>query len=266
MSRPLKTPEITFPFPEESSAAYGLFLLTNINQLSQDLPHYTGNIVWAVQKAVREWETDGAGEDRVVVNRRNHELFRASTLLLSPHIPKMLDLMMKKHEKQKRKGDGADYREHPLEVAHILRQHGFGADEITAGLGHDLFEDTNASELEVYWASGKEPLRLIKAMTQPKMDDWYAKKMKHVDQIRTAGEKAAAVFAADHIANLRAMTAGYQAMGEPFWNNFNAGKEGRLWYENLGYDMVAEMLGDHTIVKAYSDHRAAFETLDKELR
>jgi guanosine-3',5'-bis(diphosphate) 3'-pyrophosphohydrolase len=77
---------------------------------------------------------------------------------------------MKKHEGQKRIG-GEPYITHPLTVAMMLEQKGFGNDYILTGLFHDLLEDTDATEEEILFYSNEKVLKAVKILTKIKGED-----------------------------------------------------------------------------------------------
>ncbi len=70
-----------------------------------------------------------------------------------------------KHRGQYRKG-GEPYITHPLAVAKILREKGFGIDYQITALFHDLLEDTDASEEMIEKLGGKNVLKAVKLLTK----------------------------------------------------------------------------------------------------
>ena len=108
-----------------------------------------------------------------------------------------LDFATQKHQGQFRTG-GFAYITHPLDVAAILRDKGYGLDYQIAGLFHDLLEDTDATEKEIEALGGKEILEAVKLLTKQKgyiMSDYIAGIRKN--------PMAFAVKAADRLHNLR---------------------------------------------------------------
>lgn len=102
-----------------------------------------------------------------------------------------------KHEGQTRVG-GAPYVTHPIAVAEILSERGYGEDYQIAALFHDLLEDTDATEEEILQIGGERVLRAVRLLTKKKgyvMADYIA-------GIR-ADEMALAVKLADRLHNLR---------------------------------------------------------------
>ena len=102
-----------------------------------------------------------------------------------------------KHRGQTRIG-GDPYISHPVAVAGILRDWGYGADHQIAGLFHDLLEDTDASDGEIEAVGGPEVLRAVKLLTK---QPGYVM-AEYVAGIK-ADPMARAVKAADRLHNLR---------------------------------------------------------------
>ena len=65
-----------------------------------------------------------------------------------------------KHKGQFRIG-GAEYITHPMAVAEIVRQNGYGIDVQIAALFHDLLEDTDATENEILALSNENVLEAV---------------------------------------------------------------------------------------------------------
>lgn len=102
-----------------------------------------------------------------------------------------------KHEEQFRIG-GAPYISHPEAVAKILKDEGYPVDYLIAGLFHDLLEDTDADEDEIFALGGEDVLRTVRLLTKEKGYD----KDDYVSRIRK-DPMARAVKAADRLHNLR---------------------------------------------------------------
>ena len=110
---------------------------------------------------------------------------------------KALSFATQKHKGQYRVG-GAEYITHPMAVAEIVRQNGYGIDVRIAALFHDLLEDTDAKESEILKFGNEEILKAVKLLTKQKGYDMA----EYVAGIRQ-NEIAFAVKAADRLHNLR---------------------------------------------------------------
>ena len=141
------------------------------------------------------------------------------------------------HRGQDRKGDGAPYIRHPIEVARLLTREGV-EDEVllAAAFLHDVVEDTEVSLEEVRERFGPEVFELVNAMTEDKtIEPYLARKEHHRDQIEAAGPQATRIYAADKLANLRDMRSLYASEGEGAAGRFNAPIDVRmeLWRGDL---------------------------------
>lgn len=187
-------------------------------------------------KTYKDWETkaeNGGFEFQIVAGKKM--IFRSSLMLSDPRIMGAVLLIRDYHAGQKRKGDGFDYLEHPLEVGYRLWRDGFSSDVITAGFCHDLLEDTKCTEAEIKEKCGEEVLRIVKAVSNDESlsdrKDWELKKEKYVESVRLGGEKAIAVSVADKISNLHSFFEQYEKEGSSLWAKFNRGKEKKVWFE-----------------------------------
>ena len=72
-----------------------------------------------------------------------------------------------KHSGQFRKS-GEPYVTHPIAVAEMLKEKGYGTDYLITGLFHDLLEDTDAKEEEIEALGGKAVLKAVKLLTKQK--------------------------------------------------------------------------------------------------
>jgi (p)ppGpp synthase/HD superfamily hydrolase len=109
-----------------------------------------------------------------------------------------------RHAGQRREIDGAPFVTHPLEVACLLHEAGYGDDVVAAGVLHDVVEDTTAERADLEERFGPEVARLVAAVTDdPQIADPAERKAALRLQVAQAGESAAVVFAADKISKAR---------------------------------------------------------------
>ena len=83
-----------------------------------------------------------------------------------------------KHKGQFRIG-GDEYITHPMAVAEIVRQNGYGIDVQIAALFHDLLEDTDATESEILKFGNEEILKAVKLLTKQKGYDSKSARQKN---------------------------------------------------------------------------------------
>jgi guanosine-3',5'-bis(diphosphate) 3'-pyrophosphohydrolase len=110
---------------------------------------------------------------------------------------KALTFAAKKHEGQNRIG-GLPYITHPVAVARMLREQGYGIDYQITGLFHDLLEDTDADIAEITALGGKDVAEAVKLLTKK---DGYIM-AEYVAGIQE-NPMAMAVKAADRLHNLQ---------------------------------------------------------------
>lgn len=165
------------------------------------------------------------------------------------------------HAGQKRKGDGSPYLAHPVEVARLLHAEGDADEElIAATLLHDVVEDTEHTLEEVRARFGAEVGELVEAMTEDKsVEPYEARKDHHRDQVEAAGERPVRIYAADKLANLRAMRSLYAAIGETAADRFNAPLDVRLRLWRGDVEMVERVQPDLQILQELRSELDAFD-------
>ena len=106
------------------------------------------------------------------------------------------------HEGSRSRGD--THIDHPLEVARLLAGAGYPEHVIAAALLHDVVEDTAIPIAEIRNRFGARVATLVAKVTEnPTIDDYGSRKAALRTQAAGDGEQAAAIFAADKLANAR---------------------------------------------------------------
>ena len=119
------------------------------------------------------------------------------------------------HAGQLQESDDSPYIEHPLAVARLLQRAGFGDEVVAAGLLHDTVEDCDVEPPELERRFGSAVAGLVSAMTEPeRLTDFRTRKAAHRMQIADAGCEAAAIFAADKVANVHSLRRAVADQGE----------------------------------------------------
>ena len=131
-----------------------------------------------------------------------------------------------KHEGQTRQG-GAPYITHPVAVAEMLKEQGYGVEYQITGLFHDLLEDTDATEQEIADIGGERVLSAVKLLTKAKGYDMA----EYIRRIR-ADEIAFAVKTADRLHNLRCTI----YASENFRRKYI--EESRKWYMDFSEEIA----------------------------
>jgi (p)ppGpp synthase/HD superfamily hydrolase len=121
------------------------------------------------------------------------------------------------HAGQIRNGSGGmPYIDHPLAVADLLAEHGFGDEVLAAALLHDVVEESDIGAGEVRARFGDEPIGdLVEALTdEEEIQPYEPRKDAHRAKVEEAGPDALAIYAADKLANIRALRRVYASEGE----------------------------------------------------
>lgn len=105
-------------------------------------------------------------------------------------------------------GHGETGIDHPLAVADLLDDAGFGEEVIAAALLHDVVEDTERALGEIGQRFGPAVCRLVEAMTEDAtIEPYEARKDEHRRRVLAAGREPAAIYSADKLARVRALRA-----------------------------------------------------------
>jgi (p)ppGpp synthase/HD superfamily hydrolase len=109
-----------------------------------------------------------------------------------------------RHAGQTREIDGLPFVTHPVEVACLLHEAGYPDEVVAAGVLHDVLEDTDAERGDLERRFGRPVAELVAAVSDdPLIEDGPARKAALRKQVSEAGERAAAVFAADKVSKAR---------------------------------------------------------------
>lgn len=118
------------------------------------------------------------------------------------------------HRDQTR-ADGSPYLGHPLRVCELLAEAGATEATLAAALLHDAIERSELTPAELGERFGPEVGGLVAALTEDEaIADWTERKGALRAQVAAAGDRAAAIFAADKLANLAELRRLYAAGGE----------------------------------------------------
>jgi (p)ppGpp synthase/HD superfamily hydrolase len=178
---------------------------------------------------------------------------RLGFLERSPCTSAALDYADERHAGQRREADGAPFVLHPLEVARLLHDCGYPDHVIAAGVLHDVLEATDAKREDLERRFGREVAELVAALTDdPAIEDQAERKAALRAQVASAGEEAAAVFAADKVSKARElrMRAGHAAL--------DMAAATRLAHYEQSLEMLSELLPGHALVEGL---RAELELL-----
>lgn len=101
---------------------------------------------------------------------------------------------------------GSTNIDHPVAVAKLLSEAGFGDDVVAAALLHDVVEDTTRGLDGIEDEFGIEVRLLVDAMTEDdSIEDYAERKAEHRSRVLSAGPTPAAIYAADKVARVQRM-------------------------------------------------------------
>lgn len=145
------------------------------------------------------------------------------------------ELAASAHEGQRRKDNGTPFITHPVTVADLLHDSGFGDEVIAAALLHDVVEDTEMDSGELTRRFGGRVAELVEALSEDEgIRDYEERKREHREQVAESGADAAAIYIADKLSNLRDMRRIYAEEGEAIASRFTSPLDVRvtLWRED----------------------------------
>jgi guanosine-3',5'-bis(diphosphate) 3'-pyrophosphohydrolase len=170
------------------------------------------------------------------------------------------ELAARAHSGQTRKDGSSPYIGHPLAVARMLHEAGLDEDTVAAALLHDVVEHSEMSVDEVVERFGVSVGDLVAALTDDEMiGDYGERKQEHRRRIERAGERAAAIYAADKLVNVHDMRLLYAELGEAVAGRFKAPVDVRvdLWRGDL--EMLERVIPELDIVERLRGELDAFE-------
>jgi (p)ppGpp synthase/HD superfamily hydrolase len=160
------------------------------------------------------------------------------------------------------RNDGSPYLSHPLRVCELLAAGGADEPTLAAALLHDAVEDSALTVGDVVQRFGVEVGELVAALTEDgSIDGWAERKDALRSQVAEAGDPAAAIYAADKLANLQEMRALYTARGEAAIDLHKAPTlelRVRAWRSDLA--MVARVAPRTALIEPLRRELDAFET------
>ncbi|GLX70351.1 HD domain-containing protein [Paenibacillus glycanilyticus] len=135
------------------------------------------------------------------------------------------------HQSQYRKGSRTPYISHPYGVAMILSSYHCSENAIIAALLHDVLEDTEVTEQQLFEAFGPEITAIVKACSEPdKTLSWEERKTHTIANLPAEPLEVRLVACADKLHNLRSMKRDSLTLGPELWTRFKRGKTKQAWY------------------------------------
>jgi (p)ppGpp synthase/HD superfamily hydrolase len=155
----------------------------------------------------------------------------------SPLVRAALDQARSDHAGQIRNGSGGmPYVEHPIAVAALLDEHGYGDEVLAAALLHDVVEDSETTLDQLREKLGEGVAGLVGAMTDDEeIEDYRTRKAEHRERMAAAPVEAMAIYGADKLTNSRTLRAAYAEEGDAVRDEFKVPLELKLeiWEADL---------------------------------
>lgn len=184
-------------------------------------------------------------------------------------LDKAIIFATKAHSGAKRKGTNVPYIVHPIEAAAIVSAITDDQEIIAAAVLHDVLEDTDATEDDLYARFGTRITELVmnesedKRRNLPAALTWKTRKQETITFLETKASREAKMLAlADKLANLRAIHRDQCIIGDKIWERFNEkDKNMHAWmYRSIA--KALEELKDHPTWQEYN--RLVDEVFGKE--
>ena len=156
----------------------------------------------------------------------------------SPLVRAALEKARAAHAGQVRNGSGGmPYVEHPVTVAALLDQHGYGEEVLAAALLHDAIEDSDTTLDELRQLFGDRVAGMVGALTDDEaIESYRERKAEHRERVAAAPSDAHAIYGADKLTNATTLRDAYAKEGDAVRDEFKVPVELKLeiWEEDLG--------------------------------
>ena len=157
----------------------------------------------------------------------------------------------KAHKGQKRKVEDIDMIFHPFTVGMMLQRCGCDEDVVTAGILHDVVEDTNHTFEDIEREFGKTVKDYVYDASEPdKSLPWIDRKKHTIEHIKKAPLGSKLIVACDKISNLQDALANIEKYGED--KVIARNPEEQKWYYTSVYSSCIEGVDkNHPIFERY---------------
>ena len=128
------------------------------------------------------------------------------------------------------------YIEHPVAVAALLADHGFGDEVLAAALLHDVVEDSETTVDELRERFGEPVAGLVDALSDDEsIADYRDRKDEHRARVLAAGADALAIYGADKLTNVGTLRARLRPAGRGGRRGVQgaARPQGSIWRADL---------------------------------
>lgn len=174
-------------------------------------------------------------------------------------IDRAIELAVKAHGEQKRKGTDTAYIIHPFSVAVMLAKAGCADETIAAGILHDTVEDTPIKLEAIRKEFGETVASIVESCSEPsKSMPWEERKEHMLRSLSHAPLQVRLVACVDKLHNIRTIAREMKKAGDDIWLRFNRGKEQQKWY----YRSLVKVLCDR---EDRGEHQSLFEDFRNEV-
>ncbi len=148
----------------------------------------------------------------------------------SPLVRAALEEARSDHEGQVRNGSGGmPYIEHPIRVAALLDEEGYGEEVLAAALLHDVVEDSETTLDDLREKFGGTVTGLVGAMTDDEeIENYRERKAEHRERLAAAPVEAMAIYGADKLTNSSTLRDAFAEEGEAVRDEFKVPLELKL--------------------------------------
>lgn len=154
-----------------------------------------------------------------------------------PLVRTALEKAREAHAGQVRNGSGGmPYVEHPVRVAAMLDEQGYGEGALAAALLHDVVEDSETTLEELREPFGEEVAGIVGALTDDEsIESYRERKAEHRERVAAAPGDAHAIYGADKLTNVRTLRAAYEDEGDAVREEFKVPLELKteIWEADL---------------------------------
>lgn len=159
----------------------------------------------------------------------------------------------KAHKGQTRKVEDVDMIFHPFTVGMILQRNGCDEDVVSAGILHDVVEDTPHTFDDIEREFGKKVRDYVYDSSEPdKTLPWKDRKIHTIEHIKKAPLGSKLIVACDKISNLEDALYNIEKYGED--KVINRNPEEQRWYYTSVYNSCIEGVDEnHSIFKRYKE-------------
>lgn len=144
------------------------------------------------------------------------------------------------HDGQFRKADlETPYILHPIYVGYLLKKYGFDSNLVSSGFLHDVVEDTQYEQQDIFKHFGKDISSLVEKATHPdKKFSWEVRKNYAIGAIKYQDLRHKALVGADKISNLEDLRILFGKCHAYDFSAFRRGFKQQKWYYEAMYESL----------------------------